>query len=453
MRRSKGVNVIGYLQGELGLGEAGRKLVAAAERADIPTSTVTYTRIGNRQEHLFEERGAGEAPYDTNIICVNADQLLPLHRDLGPRILAGRYAIGVWFWEIAHFPANLHASFDLIDEIWVASDFVRSSISAETDKPVHVVPIPLEPPPIPSLGRTELGLPNDFLFLFMLDYYSINARKNPIGVVEAFKRAFTPDDDVALLIKSVNGSNRRDALQRLQDATEGRSDIHIRDGYISAPEKNALMANCDCYVSLHRSEGLGLTMAEAMSLGKPVIATGYSGNLAFMDDANSYLVRYSPTTIPPGCDPYLPGVEWAEPDLDHAAELMRRVYDRPEESEAIGERARSDLLEQHSLDRTGDFIRERLSAIPERRRRLLEIQEPLDHAAAAARQMPGDSFEESASSGTRLVRRLLRRALWPELAAQRRLDAALVDSLQAVVRELELFLGELGRRRERIDDP
>ena len=437
MRRPRGLNVIGYLQGELGLGEAGRRLVAAAEHADLPTATVTYTRIGARQQHGFVERGRSEATYDTNIICVNADQLRPLHRDLGPEVLAGRYAIGVWFWEIAFFPANLATSAELLDEIWVASEFVRNSISPEVDKPVHVVPIPLIPPSVPALGRAQLQLPDRFLFLFIFDYYSINARKNPIGLVEAFKRAFPRDDGPMLLVKSINGDRRRDALARLEEAVGGRSDIRIRDGYVDADEKNALVATCDCYVSLHRSEGLGLTMAEAMSLGKPVIATGYSGNLTFMNEENSYLVRYSLTTIPPGCDPYPPGVEWAEPDLDHAAKLMRRVYERPDEALAVGGRARRELLTSHSLDRTAAFMEERLAAIPEERRRLLELQEPIQHAAVDVRSLPGESLAGPGSRVTRLLRGALRKLLWPELAAQRELDAKLVESLQALARELD----------------
>src|SRR5262249_49480571 len=157
-----------------------------AEYADISAGTVTYTRLYNRQEHRFVARGRSEAAYDTNIICVNADQLPLLHRDLGPDVLAGRYAIGGWFLEVATFPAELHASLELVDEIWVASEFVRDSISAETDMPVHVVPIPLVPPQVPTLGRAELQLPDRFMFLFIFDYYSINARKNPLGLVEAF---------------------------------------------------------------------------------------------------------------------------------------------------------------------------------------------------------------------------------------------------------------------------
>jgi glycosyltransferase involved in cell wall biosynthesis len=437
MRRPRGVNVIGYLQAELGLGEAARKIVSATERAGLPTATVTYERIGHRQHHHFEERGDGRAPYDTNVICVNADQLPLLHRDLGPDALAGRYAIGVWFWEVSHFPANLHPSFDLVDEVWVASDFVREAVAAETSKPVCIVPLPLEAPTVIPRTRAELGLPDGFLFLFIFDYYSVNARKNPIGLVEAFRRAFAEGEGPALVVKSINGDERRDALARLREAAAGRRDIHIRDGYVEPDEKDALVAACDCYVSLHRSEGLGLTMAEAMSLGKPVIATGYSGNLAFMNEQNGYLVRFSPKTVPPGCDPYPPGVEWAEPDLDHAAELMRRVYEQPDEARAVGERARRDLLAAHSLNHAAAFVTERLAGIPEERRRLLELQEPLQRAAAEVQRPPGASLEAPGSRPTQMLRRALRKLLWPELAAQQELDAKLVSSLEALARELD----------------
>jgi glycosyltransferase involved in cell wall biosynthesis len=448
-----GVNVVGFLRAELGLGEIARRLVAAAERARIPTATVTYTRVGSRQEHQFEERGAG-APYDTNILCVNANQLPELQRKLDPELLAGRYSVGVWFWEVARFPASMHGSFELVEEVWVASEFTRAAIAAETNLPVHVVPIPLEGPPVHSpAARTELRLPDAFLFYFSFDYNSVDARKNPIGLVEAFKRAFVNAEGPRLLVKSINGDARPDALERLRDAAAGRGDILIMDGYLSPTEKDALMATCDCYVSLHRSEGLGLTLADAMALGKPVIATGYSGNLMFMSESNSYLVRYELTDIPSGCDPYPPSVEWAAPDLDHAAELMRYVYENPEEAERRGARARKDLLERHSLERTAEFLRERLPQIPQRERAfLLKLREPIDRAAAIARRPPGESLERSAQRFvTRLVRRLLARLLWPLLSEQRELDAELIASqrsLQAAVRDQERRLAELERRRD-----
>jgi len=199
-------------------------------------------------------------------------------------------------------------------------------------------------------------------------------------------------------------------------------------------------------------------MAEAMAVGKPVIATGYSGNLTFMNERNSYLVRHGMTLTPEGCDPYPAGVEWADPDLDHAAELMRRVYEQPDEAREVGERARDDLRERHAIDRTSDFIRERVKGIPDHERSFLAVRGPLGRAAETAESAPGKSLESSGrrSSPVRRLRRILLRALWPELAAQRGLDSALIESLRALegisrsqrkqLDELERAVEELGRR-------
>ncbi len=416
------------------MGEIARKLVQAAEHAEIPTSTLTYRLIFSRQQHRFEERGEGDAPYDTNIVCVNADRLPQLRAALGAVPLAGRYTIGVWFWEIAHFPPELHSAFDFVDEVWVASDFVRQTIAAATQKPVRIVPLPLESPQPPAMSRQQLGLPEGFTFLFVFDYFSVFERKNPLGLVDAFKRAFAPGEGPTLVIKSINGDHDSRSVQRLRSAAADRPDIRLWDGYVSHDQKNALMAGCDSYVSLHRSEGLGLTMAEAMSLRKPVIATAYSGNLAFMSEENSYPVRFSMMPIPKGCDPYTRGVKWAEPNVAHAAELMRRVYERPDEAREVGERAASDIREQHSIERSAEFLRERLNEISTSDRRWLEVRGPVDHAAATASTPPGASLVGGPLRPVRLLRRLLRRLLWPDLVEQRQLDAALVESLRSVER-------------------
>jgi len=149
----------------------------------------------------------------------------------------------------------------------------------------------------------------------------------------------------------------------LREAAGDRSDILIIDTYFSPDEKNALLRLCDCYVSLHRSEGLGLTMAEAMALGKPVIATGYSGNLHFMRAENSYLVNYVMSRVPAGCDPYPETASWAEPDLDEAAHFMREVSERPADSRTRAERGRADVLQRHNLQTSGAAIAARLERI------------------------------------------------------------------------------------------
>jgi glycosyltransferase involved in cell wall biosynthesis len=440
-----GVNVIGYLEAELGLGEAGRKLAAAVEAAGIPSATLTYRHTHSRQAHAFESRGPVAAPYDTNIICVNAAQLLELRKHLGVERFAGRYSIGVWFWELSRFPPKLHPAFDLVDEVWVASEFVRDSISQETNKPVLLVPLPLESVDSEPLSRSELEIPEGFLFLFTFDFLSVSARKNPLGVVEAFSRAFKPNEGPTLLIKSINGGLRKQDLAGLERAAAARPDVLVVDRYMTAAEKDALTASCDCYVSLHRSEGLGLTMAEAMAHAKPVIATGYSGNLTFMNEENSYLVRYKRVLTPSGIHPYPPGIEWAEPDLDHAAELMRHVYADREDALERGHRARCDIFEQHSLERSAAFIRRRLAQLPRHDELLREVRGPVERAAAIADQQAGSALAAPGRAG--FLRRVMRRLLWPELEEQRRLDGELVQALRALERVTREELHRLQQER------
>jgi glycosyltransferase involved in cell wall biosynthesis len=150
---------------------------------------------------------------------------------------------------------------------------VRDAIAPQVDIPVHVVPVPVESPPGPFSTRLELDLPERFTFLFVFDFWSWE-RKNPAAVVEAFTRAFQPGEGPVLVLKSVHGRDWKPRqLARVEALGVGREDILMRDGYVSANERDSYIAACDCYVSLHRSEGLGLTMAEAIACGKPVVAT------------------------------------------------------------------------------------------------------------------------------------------------------------------------------------
>ena len=155
------------------------------------------------------------------------------------------------------------------------------------------------------------GFPIASSFSFSFDFVTIFIRKNPLGLVEAYRRAFAEDDGAYLLLKTIDGDQRPEHLAALSAAIADRSDIALRDGFIPTARKNLLTAVCDCYVSLHRCEGLSLTLAEAMLYGKPAIATAYSGNVGFMTEENSYLVPYSLGRVPEGCPPFPVGAVWA----------------------------------------------------------------------------------------------------------------------------------------------
>ncbi len=255
-------------------------------------AAIPYRGTHGRQRHPLELTLADEAPYDTNLICLSANDLVKFAAEVGTDFFARRYSIGVWFWETDVFSSGERTATRFLDELWVASDYVRDAVVPEVDIPVHVVPVPIEPPAGPFQTRSELGLPDGFTFLFVFDFWS-GPRKNPTAVVEAFAKAFEPGEGPTLILKSIHGRDwKPDQFEMLTAIAGGREDILFRDGYVSADERDSYLAACDCYVSLHRSEGLGLTMAEAMACGKPVIATGYSGNLEFMTQDNSHLVPY-----------------------------------------------------------------------------------------------------------------------------------------------------------------
>jgi glycosyltransferase involved in cell wall biosynthesis len=227
-----------------------------------------------------------------------------------------------------------------------------------------------------STPRVHLGaLENRFVFLHSFDYLSVVARKNPIGVIEAYRRAFTPADETALVIKSINAKARPDDHAAVRFAARGRDDIVLADARLDAPQNASLIAGADCIVSLHRSEGFGLNLADALALGRPVIATGYGGNLEFMADLPEWLVPYRMVDVGPGQHPYPSDARWADPDLDAAAAIMRAIRDDSPRANARAEEARRDLTERFSLVRAGGTMAQRLQSLGDdrsrRERRLL----------------------------------------------------------------------------------
>jgi glycosyltransferase involved in cell wall biosynthesis len=367
-----GVNVVGYLRGELGIGESARQVLRALGTTPVRYATTSVAvHLASRENADFSGRRPPRHPYDTTLICVNAD-LTPAVAAEVPELVDGRYRIGMWYWEVEEFSASLHGSFDAVDEVWVATEFVRDAVARHSPVPVHVVPPPLPTPrPTTSLTRADLGLPEGFVFLFSFDYLSTAERKNPWGLVEAFRRAFPRGSGPTLVIKTINADARPDQAERLRLAVADEPDVVLLERYLDADARDALTLLADCYVSLHRAEGLGLTMAEAMALGKPVIATAYGGNLQFMTDENSWLVPAARVPIPDGCEPYPPGTPWGDPDLDAAAAAMRAVVADPAEARARGARAAHDIATLHSPAVAGARMAERLAAARRSRRREL----------------------------------------------------------------------------------
>jgi GT2 family glycosyltransferase/glycosyltransferase involved in cell wall biosynthesis len=365
-----GVNVCGYLRNESGLGAAARTYIRILENLGVPLALRDISELSvNRSEDTSIDAFHDDHAHPVNLVCVNADQhFVVMAKD--PDFFAGKYNIGVWFWELPSFPDKWRDRFAHYDEIWVGSSYIANTIA-----PLSPVPVVRIPPVLVSeeagdreRGRRVLGAGDDFVFLFMFDFNSYIERKNPLAVIEAFRRGFPADERARLVIKSVNGEFNTAGLAALEAAAAEDARITLLGEYVSAGEIADLTHACDCYVSLHRAEGTGLTMAHAMAAAKPVIATGWSGNTDFMDASNSLLVRFDLVELDRDIGPYKLGGTWADPDVEHAAVLMRHVFDRPEEALALGAAAQHAITTRFSAAHLGQIAAERLRVIGERLR-------------------------------------------------------------------------------------
>ena len=359
-----GTDVIGFFNAEHGIGEASRLLVEALRASDTKVLTIGYRNTESRQNVRFVTDEVGT--YRTVIAAVNAELNRPVRDLFGQLFFKDTYVIGQWFWELETAPSWYADAYQYVDELWAPTKFIEEMLKREApaEVPVRYMPLPLRKPRVvENATRSELGLDDRFMFLFTFDFMSVMKRKNPLGVVEAFKRAFRPGEGPMLVLKSINGETRPDGFAELQAACEGREDIVVMNRYLDSHLSAALMNLCDCYVSLHRSEGLGLTIAEAMLLGKPVIATGYSGNLDFMTEETSFMVPWERVPVGENAEAYDANATWAEPNLDVAAELMRLVYSRPSLAREVAERGKVDLESRFTPERTGARMKVRLEEI------------------------------------------------------------------------------------------
>jgi glycosyltransferase involved in cell wall biosynthesis len=276
--------------------------------------------------------------YYFNLFHCNADTALTVVSHSG-RPTDAYFDISHWVWETETFPRKWSLSFQLFDEIWTPSRFCVEAISKRSPIPVLRVPYCIDPATRDGLSvdRSRFGLADgDFLFFCGFDTLSVPQRKNPFGVIEAFRRAFPAPGNCRLVLKVNNAHLAGELMQQLRAAAEGAA-VSFIEGTLTRQETSELIAACDCLVSLHRCEGFGLMLAEAMLMRKPVICTNYSGNTDFSTAASAFLVDYSLTPVGPGCAPYDEDVLWAEPSIDDAARQMRIVRENTILREQVAE--------------------------------------------------------------------------------------------------------------------
>jgi glycosyltransferase involved in cell wall biosynthesis len=363
-RSLDGIDVLGFFTAEHGVGEAARVLTSTLQAAGVSVSTIDYTDTQSRREHLFHCDNVSRNK--VLMTAINADHLNAAQDRLGIEFFTDRYVIGQWFWELEEAPEWFGPAFTHVDELWAPTRFIETMLRKHAPARVQVkyVPLPVVTPKVDaSISRSRFGLDDRYMFLFAFDFMSVMKRKNPLGLIEAFCSAFAEGEGPMLVIKAINGDKRMKERNMLRDAVRKRSDIVLIDEYFTKVETSTLTSLADCYVSLHRSEGLGLTMSEAMTLGRPVIATGYSGNLDFLSDANSFIVPGLRVKVGDGAEGYSPEAMWMEPNVREAAKYMRYVYENQAEAAQKGLRGQADILRAFDVASCGAIMKGRLEQI------------------------------------------------------------------------------------------
>jgi glycosyltransferase involved in cell wall biosynthesis len=364
-----GMNIVGFLTADLGIGESARCMVRAADAASIPTALVNLklncrNRLGDA---TFSDRIQESNPYGVNVVHLDPPAARDIDHHHGAGFRAAKYNIGYFAWELQEYPDSWMPAFDYFDEIWCPSDFVRESISPKAPFPVLTMPHSISfarPSEDRAALRARLGLPAEpFLFLCLFDLNSYTARKNPRAVVEAFRQSGLAGGSSALVIKVQNADANVPDYDALVDSVRDIPGTVVIRHTLSRADVYALESACDCYVSLHRSEGFGLAVAECMYLGKPVISTNWSATSEYLNSENGLPVRYSLVQLEENHGPYPKGATWAEPDVGHAAQLMSTIASAPHESARIGAAARLTIEERFSPAAIGARYRRRLEAI------------------------------------------------------------------------------------------
>ena len=360
--RSDGLNIIGYLSHEMSLGNIARFIFTEASAGGIDVSALTYD-VTQSPRIAHSPLASGEMRFQTTLAVVTALEFSRLAIERPELFAASRKMIGYWFWELEYVGPKMIEAVRLVDEIWAGSRFVADAFAAVTNKPVRKLNVRVPEPTFSELDRTSFGPLKDaaghFMFLVVFDHFSVVERKNPVGVIEAFKLAFKPGEGPVLVIKSINGSVRPKYQGQVDEAANGRPDIIVWDEFLARPDQMALVRAADCLVSLHRSEGLGLHLAEAMWLGTPTIATAYSGNLDFMDSSCSLLVSAGRTNVVDGQGAYPSTAMWADPDLAEAASYMRQIASDADLARALASAGRRRMEAAWHAD-TGQQLRDLL---------------------------------------------------------------------------------------------
>lgn len=364
-----GINLIGDIKAETGLGQSMRILADILEKSQIPFVVIQINQPGdlNRNQGQWDHKIEEKAKYAVNVIHINNSEWAESYIKLPVEILAGRYNIAYWLWELETLPKSWIPCLETVDEIWAPSEFICDCYRRYTDKKIVKIPYGIRLKTPVEFGRSHFELPEDvFLFLIMYDFKSISERKNPKGMVKAFCEAFTPEyansEKIGLIVK-INHVETKQELDALKEWLQEYQYIYYITDNLSRSEVESLIAVADVLVSLHRSEGFGLPLAEAMYLGTPVIATNWSATTEFMTEKAACLVDYQMIELDKQLGPYPKGSRWADADIKQAAEFERKLYEDKTLYDELRREAKKQVGEILNHEKIGLKIKEQIRRI------------------------------------------------------------------------------------------
>ena len=362
------IGVIGYLKAETGVGQAGRMVARSCQQANLTVQgyNVSVNVMSRQQDDRLQDLLVNEINAKVHIYKVNADQL-PIVQKHVQNLARPQLKINMPAWELSKFPDKWVSNLRDMDEIWVESQFVKNSLQPAVKIPVITMPPAIYVDDVVPITRARFQIRDRaFAFHFNFDFASFSSRKNPQAVIETYniaRQKYFQQIDTVLVIKTRGYDPEGKSYRKLKELVSENPDIIVINEDLTHPEALGLMQCCDCYVSLHRSEGFGYTLAEAMLLNKPVIATDYSGTTDFINQDTGFPVDYQLIPLKPDEYPFAEGQKWADPDLDRAAWLMNYLVNNPQETKKIADAGRQQILQNHSLTVVGKRYRDRLEEI------------------------------------------------------------------------------------------
>ncbi|MGJ4952577.1 glycosyltransferase [Bradyrhizobium sp. HKCCYLS20291] len=362
------ISIIGFHRSVLGIGEDARCLFRALLTAGISAELIDVSPAVLERSDEIEAYRAFEAAKPSGEILIFCMPPFEMMRAIARLALeAGRprqYRIGYWPWETTALRDDWLLAADHVDEIWAMSRFLEATYQSQCPaKPVIYMPPCVEQPEprVPDDLATIFG--GDFGFLSIFDFNSRIERKNPLGLISAFRSAFPHGSErVRLILKTLNQDKHPEHFAAVMEAIGADDRILVVDGPLHQDELNGLMSLADAYVSLHRSEGFGRTLAEAMRLRIPVVATGWSGPADFLDETTGYPIRSTLSPVRAPDYPFAAG-QWADPDLDQAAAALRDIAERRTQARTKIETAHSRIAAQYSRTTVANLLRSRLELI------------------------------------------------------------------------------------------